>query len=66
MAETIQAAGRPPTMRERGRLGAEKRWGPPRVIRLDDLPPESREFIAELVAVARRHAPVDIAGPEAA
>jgi len=40
-----------------GRRGASRRWGPPRVIRLDDLPAEQRAFIAELVEVARRNAP---------
>lgn len=39
-----------------GRDGARKRWGPPRVINLGNLPPEQRAFIAELVAVARRNA----------
>ena len=39
-----------------GRAGMARRWGPPRVIRLDDLAPEQRAFIAELVAVAKRHA----------
>jgi hypothetical protein len=33
-----------------------KRWGPPRTIDLRELPPEQRAFIAELVAVARKHA----------
>lgn len=40
-----------------GRAGMAKRWGPPRIIRLDDLAPEQRAFIAELVEVARRNAP---------
>jgi hypothetical protein len=40
-----------------GQRGASRRWGPPRVIRLDDLPAEQRSFIVELVAVARRNAP---------
>jgi hypothetical protein len=33
-----------------------RRWGPPRLIRLHDLEPEQRAFIAELVEVARRNA----------
>ena len=39
-----------------GRYGAQRRWGPPRVIRLDDLAPEQRAFIVELVEVAKRNA----------
>lgn len=45
-----------------GRRGSERRWGPPRVIRLDDLAPEQRAFIAELVDVAKRN----VRPPEAA
>jgi hypothetical protein len=33
------------------------RWGPPHVINLQDLAPEQRAFIAELVEVARRNLP---------
>ena len=41
---------------EAGRRGAAKRWGEtPRVIRLSDLPSEQAAFVAELVAVARKH-----------
>lgn len=46
-----------PAAAEAGRRGAHKRWGPgPRVIRLDDLAPEQRAFVAELVDVAKRNA----------
>lgn len=45
-----------PRLVESGRRGALKRWGPPKTIRLDDLPPEQRAFIVELVEVARRNA----------
>ena len=54
----------PASPRERGRMGAARRWGPPRVIRLDDLAPEQRAFIAELVDVARRNAPASASGTE--
>ena len=45
-----------PTSVAAGRRGAERRWGPPRVIRLDELAPEQRAFILELVEVAKRNA----------
>ena len=47
---------RPPMPRaDRGRLGARKRWGPPRVLRLDTLDPVSREIIAAILT-ARENA----------
>jgi len=39
----------PLTHAERGRLGARKRWGEPRVIRLDNLTQEQRRTVAALV-----------------
>lgn len=39
---------------ERGRLGAEKRWGPPRVLRLDDFDPDER--VAILAAIDAKRA----------
>jgi hypothetical protein len=36
-----------------GRLGARARWGPPRVVRLDDLSPEQRRLVLALVDAAR-------------
>lgn len=41
-----------------GAIGAQKRWAghSPRIIRLDDLAPEQRAFVAELVDVAKRNA----------
>lgn len=48
---------RDPVKVRAGRAGSLKRWGPPRTIRLDDLAPEQRAFIVELVEVARRNAP---------
>lgn len=38
---------------EAGRRGAEKRWGPPRVVRLDDLSPIARRIVLAAVAAAR-------------
>lgn len=39
----------------RGRLGAEKRWGPePRVIRLDELTGPQRRLVLALVDAARK------------
>jgi hypothetical protein len=42
---------------EAGRRGARTRWGPPRIARLDDLPPEQRDLILALVATMRETAP---------
>lgn len=39
---------------ERGRRGAVSRWGPPRVVRLDDFDPEER--LAIIAAVDARRA----------
>lgn len=38
---------------ESGRRGAEKRWGPPRVVRLHDLTPEQRRLVLALVEAQR-------------
>jgi hypothetical protein len=37
---------------ERGRVGAAKRWGPRRVVRLDALPPDVANVIRALVAAS--------------
>lgn len=34
---------------ERGRLGARKRWGPPRNLRLDQLNPTQRRLVMALL-----------------
>lgn len=49
----------PSTFADAGRRGARKRWAGhvPKVIRLDDVAPEQRAFIVELVEVAKRNAP---------
>jgi hypothetical protein len=36
-----------------GEKGARSRWGPPRVVRLDDLTPEQRRLVLALVDAAR-------------
>jgi hypothetical protein len=36
-----------------GALGARKRWGPRRVVRLDDLTPEQRAVVMALVDAAK-------------
>jgi hypothetical protein len=36
-----------------GRRGAEKRWGPPRVVRLDDLRPNERRLLLALLDAVR-------------
>jgi hypothetical protein len=49
----------------RGRLGAAKRWGPQRVVRLDELGPEQRRLVLALIAAARetKEEPVAIEQP---
>ena len=39
-----------------GRLGARRRWGPPRTIDLRSIDAAQRAFIVELVDVAKRNA----------
>lgn len=42
-----------PVFVESGRRGARLRWGPPRVVRLDELTPEMRAVVLALIAAAR-------------
>ncbi len=49
------SATKDPVKVRAGAIGAAKRWGPPRVVSLRDLDPDSRAFIAELIEVARRN-----------
>ena len=42
-----------------GIMGARRRWGPQRVVRLDDLTPEQRRLVLALVAAARENADAD-------
>ena len=39
---------------ERGRMGGRKRWGEPRVVRLDDLTAAQRRLVIALVEAARK------------
>jgi hypothetical protein len=36
-----------------GKRGARKRWGPPRIIRLDGLTPDQRRLVLAMVEMAR-------------
>ncbi len=36
-----------------GEVGARRRWGPQRIVRLDDLTPEQRRLVLALVHAAR-------------
>lgn len=40
---------------ESGRMGARRRWGPPRILRLDELDPPTRDVI-ECILTARANA----------
>jgi hypothetical protein len=42
------------TVTEAGRLGARKRWGPPRRIHIGDLTPAQRELIMAAIEAERR------------
>ena len=43
-----------PSPRERGRMGARRRWGAePRVVRLDELTPAQRRLVLALVEAAK-------------
>ena len=42
---------------EAGRIGARRRWGEPRVLRLDSLTPEQRRLVLALVAAAKAAEP---------
>jgi len=48
---------------EAGRLGAQTRWGPPRVIRIADLSPERRKLAVAFVNMAREADAKSEAGP---
>ena len=53
---SLDSPAREPMPRaERGRLGSRKRWGPPRILRLDQLDPGTRGIV-EAVLAARRNA----------
>lgn len=56
----MSEAVKDPAAVRRGQMGALRRWGPPRVIRLDSLPPDQRRAIVAYLAVARS---VEKAGP---
>ena len=45
-----------------GRRGARRRWGPPRIVRLDELPPAAARLALALVDAAK----ADAAEPDAA
>jgi hypothetical protein len=36
-----------------GRAGAASRWGPPRVVRIDQLTPEQRRLVVALIEAAK-------------
>jgi len=39
-----------------GRMGARRRWGPQRVVRLADLTPAQRRLVLALIAAVRENA----------
>jgi hypothetical protein len=54
MVEAVSVArGKHPGRVEGGRLGARRRWGPPRVARLDELEPPVRAAVVALLEADR-------------
>ena len=49
-----------------GRLGAAKRWGPPRRVHLGDLTPEQREIVLAFIEAQRNASARRQSTPEAA
>ncbi len=43
-----------------GLLGARKRWGEPRVVRLDSLTPAQRHLVMALISAAKSEAVTDV------
>lgn len=50
---TLAAPAKHPGRVEGGRRAARKRWGEPRILRLDELDPPSRRLIAALYELAK-------------
>ena len=50
--------GKNPVFVESGREGARRRWGPQRVVRLDNLTAAERDVVLALVSAAKETAPV--------
>lgn len=48
--------GKHPAKVAAGQAGARKRWGAPRVVRIDDLTPEQRRLVLALIDAARQPA----------
>jgi hypothetical protein len=52
MREAVSRKKDPAKVRA-GRAGAERRWGPPGVVRLDELTPPQRRLVLALVEAAK-------------
>ena len=64
---TLPQQERDPQKVAAGRASAAKRWGPPRVIRLDDMTAPQRRVILALIDAAKGlSAPAGDAGPQPA
>lgn len=50
---TMERPERAAALSRRGRTAVQARWGPPRVVRLDDLTPEQRRLVIALVDAAK-------------
>lgn len=49
-----------PTKVRAGTIGARARWGPPRVVRLDDLSAQQRRLVLALISAAREEAATEV------
>ena len=49
-----------------GIMGARRRWGPPRIVRLGDLTPEQRRLVLALIAAVRENADTEPGAAKAA
>jgi len=59
-------AREPMSRQARGKLGMAARWGPPRILRLDQLDPVAREIIAAILTARENAKPAPAIAPEAA
>jgi hypothetical protein len=59
--EAVSLSGsKNPALVEAGHRGARRRWGPPRIARLDDLTVEQRRLILALIEAAKSEAVTDV------
>lgn len=55
--DRLFASAKDERLAEAGRKGARRRWGPARLVRLDDLGPIERRLVLALIDAARSNPP---------